>query len=451
MSAFQSFRIISVLFAVTALFVTACGDDGSTPTDSGADAAADGGDAALPDCSGIGDGSSCGDGFICISGVCSPSRCGDGYLATDAGEACDDGNAINGDGCDDDCTLTCEVDADCDNGDPCNGAETCDMNVCAVGVLPADGTVDCDAGGMTGSCYSGLCSPPNCGNSMVDTGEDCDDGRNGIQTDGCRDDCAYTCSDDSECDDGDACNGTETCDDTAHTCTEPADLDCDDTDDCTLDSCDVASGCVNSLIDGDSDGYSAATCTTAGLMGGDCDDDDGTRYPGAVELCDMIDNDCDGVEDNDTSTVSCQRDQDGDEFGDTTMTMELCSCPAGYIPPRADGRTDCEDFGAIAASINPDQVTYSPVGYCPSGGVCSADMLSFDWDCDGMETPRWPRTVVNCALSLGGSCRRAGWSGDTVPACGAMGELRVCAPVEVGGGAFGCEEASLGMRTQECL
>ncbi|MFT5359509.1 MAG: cysteine-rich repeat protein, partial [Polyangiales bacterium] len=37
---------------------------------------------------------------ICGSGMCAPTRCGDGFLDMDAGEVCDDGNSLNGDGCD---------------------------------------------------------------------------------------------------------------------------------------------------------------------------------------------------------------------------------------------------------------------------------------------------------------------------------------------------------------
>ncbi|WP_146658070.1 hypothetical protein [Enhygromyxa salina] len=46
----------------------------------------------------------CDDDQVCVDGICELDLCGDGKV--DPGEACDDSNAIEGDGCDNDCTLT---------------------------------------------------------------------------------------------------------------------------------------------------------------------------------------------------------------------------------------------------------------------------------------------------------------------------------------------------------
>jgi cysteine-rich repeat protein len=47
----------------------------------------------------------CGEGLICHDGSCVADNCGDGML-DELLETCDDGNAIDGDGCDNDCSRT---------------------------------------------------------------------------------------------------------------------------------------------------------------------------------------------------------------------------------------------------------------------------------------------------------------------------------------------------------
>jgi cysteine-rich repeat protein len=98
-----------------------------------------------------------------------PARCGDGVV-NQAGEECDDGNQVNGDGCDNNCTVT-----RCGNGivDP---GEQCDDG----NQVNSDG---CEAN----------CTLPTCGNGILDAGEQCDDGaRNGTPGDGCSSSCRST-------------------------------------------------------------------------------------------------------------------------------------------------------------------------------------------------------------------------------------------------------------------
>ncbi|MEZ4318551.1 MAG: putative metal-binding motif-containing protein [Myxococcota bacterium] len=52
-------------------------------------------------------------------------------------------------------------------------------------------------------------------------------------------------------------------------------------------------------LDGDTFVACAPWSGSPSLLGGDCDDDDGARYPFAIELCDGIDNDCAGGVDDD--------------------------------------------------------------------------------------------------------------------------------------------------------
>ncbi len=70
----------------------------------------------------VADGTNCLGG-ICRSGVCTAPDCGNGLVDDD--EACDDGNSVDDDGCDSDCTPSCESAEDCRDGILCNGAESC--------------------------------------------------------------------------------------------------------------------------------------------------------------------------------------------------------------------------------------------------------------------------------------------------------------------------------------
>jgi cysteine-rich repeat protein len=92
-----------LLFALILLLIHACGDDG-TPPDAGGDSGADADAGEEFDCRGIPDGTMCGDGLLCLNNLCVTSQCGDGLVHTDAGEECDDGNDLGGDGCSD-CLL----------------------------------------------------------------------------------------------------------------------------------------------------------------------------------------------------------------------------------------------------------------------------------------------------------------------------------------------------------
>lgn len=68
------------------------------------------------------DGFNCSGG-LCRSGMCAAPECGNGLLDDD--ELCDDGNAIDDDGCDTDCHPSCETNDECRDGIACNGVEVC--------------------------------------------------------------------------------------------------------------------------------------------------------------------------------------------------------------------------------------------------------------------------------------------------------------------------------------
>ena len=116
-------------------------------------------------------------------------------------------------------------------------------------------------------------------------------------------------------------------------------------------------GCSGSDGDTDQDG---SIGTQYG--GDDCDDEDPSIGPHAVEVCDEIDNNCDGNVDEGVTTTH-YKDDDGDGYGRDDAPVEACTTPEGYAPYAGD----CDDTDA---STNPSQTE-----------VCDG----VDNDCDDVE------------------------------------------------------------------
>ena len=79
---------------------------------------------------------------------------------------------------------------------------------------------------------------------------------------------------------------------------------------------------------------------------GDCDDADASVYPGAEEVCDGLDNNCDG-ETDEGLLVDFYQDSDADGFGFDGSVESACEAPEGYVATMGD----CDDADA---SVNPD-------------------------------------------------------------------------------------------------
>ena len=145
------------------------------------------------------------------------------------------------------------------------------------------------------------------------------------------------------------------------------------------DDCDGAADPANSVnckayyADMDMDGYGnpdlfACLCgpdlNFKVLVGSDCDDDNPVAHPGAVEICDDDDNNCDGVIDE-ASAAGClpyYEDKDADGFGDPAAVQCLCG-PNEQYGTITGG--DCDDNNPV---VNPT-----------SDEVCD----EADNDCDG--------------------------------------------------------------------
>lgn len=93
-------------------------------------------------------------------------------------------------------------------------------------------------------------------------------------------------------------------------CVEINPVVCDDEDECTADTCDPETGLCSFdplSFDLDEDGYDGPRegykAGEPGACGDDCDDANAAAFPGNPEICDGVDNDCNGVVDDDASFV----------------------------------------------------------------------------------------------------------------------------------------------------
>jgi len=129
-------------------------------------------------------------------------------------------------------------------------------------------------------------------------------------------------------------------------CTQPSgyvldNTDCDD-DDPIINP--AAIEILDNMIDENCDGIAEMTQVVDNDNDGsnsdeDCDDNDNTIYPGAPELCDNKDNNCDGEIDEGLSFVTYYTDADGDGFGDAATEFSSCEVPSNAVTDN----TDCDD------------------------------------------------------------------------------------------------------------
>ncbi|MBI3183500.1 MAG: putative metal-binding motif-containing protein [Myxococcales bacterium] len=200
----------------------------------------------------------------------------------------------------------------------------------------------------------------------------------------------------------------------------------------------------------DSDGYGASGSTAqsscapvAGKVTNntDCNDSNAGIKPGATEVCDGLDQDCDTQIDEGLPTQSYYTDADGDGYGATGATPQA-SC--GPVSGKVTNNTDCNDANAsvrpgAAESCNgtdddcDTQVDEGNPGggaSCNTGqaGVCSAGTVTcqsgvltclrnqgpgtescngLDDDCDNSTDEDFPNKGQACTAGLG-VCQRSG-------------------------------------------
>ncbi|MES2641764.1 MAG: MopE-related protein [Myxococcota bacterium] len=127
--------------------------------------------------------------------------------------------------------------------------------------------------------------------------------------------------------------------------------------------------------DGDTFGVTGSairSCTASrgwAAAAGDCDDDNPGVFPGAIERCDLVDEDCNGTADDGFPTQEWYPDDDRDDHGDPAGGIYTCTAPEGYV-------TSAEDCDDTNGAIEPDA---SEV--CADGidNNCDGAAVGCDW------------------------------------------------------------------------
>ena len=140
------------------------------------------------------------------------------------------------------------------------------------------------------------------------------------------------------------------------------------------------------LFCSDTEGFSS--------VAGDCNDFNELVYPGAPELCDEIDNDCNEVVD-DGGLYIFYADVDEDGYGDAGDFVESCSIPEGYV----FNSDDCDD---AASNISPsaEEICNGIDDNCDTVIDDGVQILYYaDTDADGFGDAN--NTTYNCSEPTG--------------------------------------------------
>jgi large repetitive protein len=195
-------------------------------------------------------------------------------------------------------------------------------------------------------------------------------------------------------------------------CTD-GDFDGDGLDDEVDNNCNGSvdeSSAVDVLVwfaDADNDGYgssgnvlSACTAPTGYVDNSDdCNDNNMAVFPGAEEMCNGYDDDCDTLFDEGSPTFSPHwyLDSDGDGFGDPAISQQACYAPTGY----SANNTDCDDS---LAEVYPNAPEYcngmdNDCDTVIDDNAVDSDVFYIDSDGDGRGSPA--QTLVSCAYQDG--------------------------------------------------
>ena len=203
---------------------------------------------------------------------------------------------------------------------------------------------------------------------------------------------------------------------------------CNDNDPCTTDECGPDGACIHTPVDADNDGFPPIGC-----MGGtDCDDTRSNVNPNAAEVCDGLDNNCDGPADNATG-LECAAGSQGAACNTTcgTRGQQSCTsactwgaCVATEVCNGCDDDGDGVDDDGFACSVGQMLACVTTCGTtgnqvcratCTGYTACSADEVcnGCDDDGDGSDDEDFDCVRGSSAACSVGSCSGTATCSDT--------------------------------------
>jgi hypothetical protein len=284
----------------------------------------------------------------------------------------------------------------CDDGKDCTENDQCKTGVCVAGkkVCNCQTDADCAPAGPKNLCAG----TPKCelGDCKQTGGKTCDDSADTVclanactPTTG---ECAMMAVNQGKaCNDGDACSAESSCSEGA--CVADVLINCDDGNVCTADACDAKAGCTNTAVVASASKAAACDDGDACTVNGQCVDKVCKSEP-AKEVCEgSVDEDCDGVTDE-QDAVGCKAfyfDNDGDGWG-TAASQCLCGAAGKYSVAKLT-TADCNDNdkgvhpGATEVCNGKDD---NCAGGADENGASGCTMYWYDGDGDG-----WTKTIDN--------------------------------------------------------
>jgi hypothetical protein len=266
---------------------------------------------------------------------------------------CDDGNVCTDDSCDPDSGCTHGPgDGECDDQNPCTANDQCTGGICK-----GLGLTDCNDDNV---CTDDLCDPQvGCIHQANST----------------------LCEDGNVCTEGDQC--------AAGVCGSGAPINCNDSNDCTDDTCDIALGCQH--IDNDAQCDDGNPCTSNDACAGgkclateltDCDDQN---------LC--TDDSCDPLTGciHDVNTVPC-------DDGDACTVTDACA--GGQCA--GSGALDCDDSNACTTDTCDAELGCIQTPIVPCCGDGSTDDPE---ECDDSNVVSGDGCSATCTIELQSSCK----------------------------------------------